>query len=91
MSIHGIEALYTVELRRGKRFRIDAQAEPLEGRTFRFKPGFTIANELGGYYAGELAMVAIDDDYPEAAPRWLPSGDLRPAADAPRDLVEQAQ
>lgn len=93
MSIHGIEQHYVVIFRRGRWHPVAPEWEQLSGRIFRFKPGFTIRNELGGYYAGELAMIALEDPehpYPENVPIWLPSGDLRPVSEGAGDLVEQA-
>ena len=89
--MHGIRGRYVVRLRKGPRRATFPAAELIDGKVFEFRPGFQITDQLGGYYANEGAMVTCDPDYPDAAPTWLPSGDLHPVDDAPRDLVDQAK
>ena len=51
-------------------------AEAIDGKTFYFVHGWHIEEEDSSIYAGEIAMLPVDDNYPDDAPPWLSSGDL---------------
>jgi hypothetical protein len=89
--MHGIRGPYLIQLRTGPRRDRLPGSEIVDGKTFAFRPGWTLGPELGGIYAGELAMVTCDPAYPDAAPTWLPSGDLVTIGAGIIDLVEQAK
>lgn len=76
---------YTVKFRREAEWIVKPNAEQIEGKTFLFEPGWII-DEID-HYNGEIAMIPLDDHYPESAPVWIASGDLtNDVLDA--DLIE---
>lgn len=55
---------------------VRAEAEPIDGNIYDFIKGWVILKSDSSLYAGEMAMISIDPDYPEDAPSWIASGDL---------------
>jgi len=71
---------YLVKLRR-EIAPIKPECEQLDGKVFEFQKGWLIDVDENPMYAGEMAMIPRDVNWPLEAPAWVSSGDLTiPAA-----------
>jgi hypothetical protein len=53
------------------------EAKQLDGKTYTFKFGWDITAQDSSIYAGEQAWIPNDPNYPDDAPPWIASGDLK--------------
>lgn len=72
------ERKFTVKIRRIEGAEVRLNAEQLDGKTFNFVKGWMIESSDSKFYAGEVAMLPRDVNYPTDAPHWIASGDLIP-------------
>lgn len=60
---------------RRRSLEVRPEAEQIDGNTYNFRYGWEM--EEGDPYPGEQAWIADDSDYPDTAPVWVSSGDLK--------------
>lgn len=75
---------FTVTIRHALGREVRANAEQIDGKTFRFRFGWTM--DADDAYPGETAMLADDPTYPIDAPLWIASGDLITIEAQPAEL-----
>lgn len=68
---------YRIKLRRDIA-KVKPEAEPVDGKVFRFLEGWVMDETDTSIYVGEMAMIPFDKSYPVSAPAWIASGDLQP-------------
>ncbi len=68
----------SVHFRRGTGLDVKPEAEQMDGQELIFKPGWIMDADDTSIYVGEWAMCpARFDDWPDDAPGWIASGDLK--------------
>lgn len=66
---------YKLTIRRNIGRRVRPEAEPLDGKVFKFRPGWLM--EESDPYPGEWAMIPErNQGWPDEAPVWWSSGDM---------------
>lgn len=64
---------YKVNLRKSKNWVIKENAKQIDGKIFSFIEGWVIDK---GIYKGDIAMIPVDNNYPNDAPSWIALKDL---------------